>query len=81
MLSERKDPIETYNKRENNSKTENIHFLDKVSQTLTKLKQKLLNELIEETKAERNEVKNFNRDFEAKKADANLNMRIFMFQR
>ena len=83
MFSEKKDHIETYIKKVDESliKDENISFLAKLLLRLNKIKQKLLNDLIEETKNERCELKDFNRNFESKKAEANYTARTFMFNR
>lgn len=78
LLSDRKDSIETYRKKENKTRAENIRFLSKVSQKLTMVKQKLINDIIEESKNERTELKNFNRRLEFRKAEANSEMRNFM---
>ncbi len=79
MFSERRDHIQTFEKRARKKRVDSTNFFAKLAEKLHDIKQKLINDQIEEIKNERSEIKNFNRNFNAKKAQSTLETRMFMF--
>ena len=81
LFSERRDLIKTFERRAREKKIPKTDFFSKLAFKFDCFKRKLINEQIEETKNERSELKNFNRNFNAKKAEITTNVRMFMFSR
>lgn len=68
LFSERKDLVKTFEKKAEFEKVRKTNLFGKINVKFANLKQKIINDQIEETKNHRSEIKNFNRNFEIKKA-------------